>query len=72
MNRYIRLFGHQTIDCLPVDRGFMGKARIACLNLNKTRYCIRIRENFYVDDPRTGKQIKAFWMFTDLKFGMTE
>ena len=69
VNRHIRLFGRQTVDCLPADREFAEKDRIACLNPNQTRYPIRIRENFYVDDPRTGKQCKAFWMFSDLKCG---
>jgi len=71
INRYIRLFGHQTIDCLLADREFVGKDWIAYLNRNKIRYHIRIRENFYVDDPRTGKHIKAFVMFADLKCGQT-
>ena len=69
MSRCIRLFGHPTVDCLPADREFVGKDCIAYLNLNRIRYHIRIRENFYVDDPRTGKQCKAFWMFADLKCG---
>jgi hypothetical protein len=69
VDRYIRLFGRETIDCLLADREFVGKNWIAYLNLNKIRYHIRIRENFYVDDPRTGKQNKAFVMFADLKCG---
>jgi hypothetical protein len=47
----------------------VGKDWIARLNLNRIRYHIRIRENFYVDDPRTGKKIKAFLIFADLKCG---
>jgi hypothetical protein len=69
ISRYIRLFGYQTIDCLLADREFVGEKWIAYLNHNRIRYYIRIRENFYVEDPRTGKQIKAFLMFADLKCG---
>ena len=67
VDRYIRLFGCQTIDCLLADREFIGEQWIDYLNNNKIRYYIRIRENFYVDDPRTGKRFKAFWIFNELK-----
>jgi hypothetical protein len=69
INRYIRLFGYQTIDCLLADREFVGEKWIDYLNGHKIRYYIRIRENFYVDDPRTGKRFKVFWMFNDLLCG---
>jgi len=67
MNRYINLFGLQNIDCLVADREFVGEHWVNYLNNNQIRYYIRIRENFYVDDPRTGKRFKAFWVFDDLK-----
>jgi hypothetical protein len=77
INKYIRLFGYQTIDCLLADREFVGEKwmvaergrSIDYLNGHKIRYYIRIRENFYVDDPRTGKRLKVFWMFNDLLCG---
>ena len=69
INRYIRLFGYRTIDCLLADREFVGERWISYLNHNRIRYYIRIRENFYVQDPRTGKQLKAFVIFADLKCG---
>jgi hypothetical protein len=69
INRYIRLFGHETVDCLLADREFVGEKWIAYLNHHQIRYYIRIRENFIVDDPRTGKQMKASVMFADLKCG---
>jgi transposase len=65
----IRLFGIETLDCLLADREFVGEQWIDYLNHCKIRYYIRIRENFYVDDPRTGKRFKAFWMFNDIKCG---
>jgi len=66
INRYVHLFGNQTIDCLLADREFVGEHWIEYLNRLKIRYYIRIRENFYVEDPRTGKRFKAFWMFNNL------
>jgi hypothetical protein len=66
INRYIRLFGKDTIDCLLADREFVGYKWIKYLNINNIRYNIRIRENFWVQ--RHGKIFKAFWLFNDLKF----
>jgi hypothetical protein len=72
MKRFIRLFGHETIDCLLADREFVGENWINFLNEYRIEYHIRIRENFYVDDPRTGKRVKSFWMFTGLKCGQCD
>ena len=69
IERYIRLFGYPGIDCLLADREFVGEKWMEYLNRNRIRYFIRIRENFYVDDPHTGKRFKAFWAFNDLKCG---
>ena len=69
INRYIRLFGGETVHCLLADREFVGEHWIAYLNHRNIRYCIRIRENFIVHNPRTGKEIKAFVMFAGLKCG---
>jgi len=69
VNRYIKLFGRETIDCLLADREFVGGKWIASLNLCKIPYYIRIKENFYVQDPRTGNKMKASVMFADLKCG---
>ncbi|MDR0794440.1 MAG: IS4 family transposase [Tannerella sp.] len=69
IKRYIRLFGKETIDCLLADREFVGGNWICSLNSSKIQYYIRIKENFYVQDPRTGKEIKASVMFADLRCG---
>jgi len=69
MNRYIRLFGCETIDCLLADREFVGEHWVAYLNDLHIRYYIRIRENFIVHDPRTGRELKAFVMFAGIKCG---
>lgn len=69
INRYIRLFGKDTIDCLLADREFVGCNWIKYLNDNHIRYNIRIRENFYVE--RRNKKIKASWLFASLQCGQT-
>jgi len=69
IDRYIKLFNKDTIDSLLGDREFVGDDWIAYLNTNKIGYYLRIRENFYVQDPRTKEQIKASRMFEDLRLG---
>lgn len=67
MERYVSMFGLLTIDCLLADREFIGEEWMAYLNENKIRYHIRIRDNFWVINPRTGKKNKASWLFNNLK-----
>lgn len=69
IERYIRLFGLDTVDCLLADREFVGEKWVKYLNNIKMRYYIRIRENFYVINPRNGKRAKASWLFSDLRCG---
>lgn len=67
MNKYQRLFGFGTIDYLVADREFIGQDWLNFLNQNNITYHIRIRENFDVIIPRSGKKVKAAWLFGDLK-----
>jgi hypothetical protein len=67
INRYILLFGSETLDCLLADREFVGEHWIDWLNRSKIRYYIRICENFWVE--RHGKRFKASWLFNHLKCG---
>ena len=67
MERYIRLFGTKSIDCLTADREFIGEKWIKYLNDNNIRYYIRIRDNFWVVQPHNGKRVKAAWLFNDLR-----
>lgn len=71
MERYVKLFGNSTIDCLVADREFVGERWIGWLNDNRIRYHIRIRENFRVHKPGDGSDFKAFWAFLDLKVGQS-
>jgi len=67
INRYIKLFGKDTIDCIVADREFIGKQWLAFLNENNLRYYIRIRNNFKVFIPHKNKTVKAFWLFNSYK-----
>ena len=69
MERFIRLFGHNCIDCLVADREFIGKEWIGWLNDNRIRYYIRVRQDFWVVKPSTGERIRAWWLFNSLKVG---
>ena len=72
IDHYIRLFGIESIHYLVADREFVGEHWIDYLNFNKIEYHIRIRDNFWVMNPKTGKQFKATWLFSDLKLNETK
>lgn len=59
LDRFIRFFGRKSIKNLVADREFIGEAWMD--------YHIRIRDNFWVKDPRTGKESKIWWMFNALR-----
>ena len=69
MERFVRLFGTNCIDCLMADREFVGDTWIKYLNDNKIRYYIRIRNNFKIFLPQKNKEIKVSWLFNSLKKG---
>lgn len=69
MERFIRLFGCDSIRCLVADREFVGNEWFKWLNDNTIQYHIRIRDNFWVEDPRTSKKIRAQHIFANLKHG---
>jgi len=72
IDHYIRLFGKESLHYLVADREFVGEHWIDYLNFNKIEYHIRIRDNFWVLNPKTGKQFKATWLFSDLKLNQTK
>jgi hypothetical protein len=72
MQRYIDLFGIDTIDCLLADREFVGDNWLAYLNNKRIQYYIRIRDNFWVDLPKNGHRVKASWLFNHLKINQYE
>lgn len=71
-DKYGDLFGFESIDFLVADREFVGYDWLNYLNQNNIVYHIRIRENFDVILPKTGKKVKARWIFARLKLGQFE
>jgi len=67
MDRYIGLFGLESIECLLADREFIGDNWLGYLNTLGIEYHIRIRDNFWVELPRNGHLVKASWLFHHLK-----
>lgn len=72
VNHFIELFGKESISYIVADREFVGEQWMDYLNFNHIEYHIRIRENFWVFNPKTGKEFKASWLFSDLKFNQTK
>jgi hypothetical protein len=69
LRKYIEWFGKPSIDCLLADREFVGGNWLEFLNDEKIRYHIRIRNNFTIYSYQKQAQIKAFWLFNNLKVG---
>ena len=69
IKKYIDWFGKETINCLVADREFVGDKWLAYLNENRIEYYIRIRNNFKIYSFQKQKEIKAFWLFNNLKVG---
>lgn len=67
IDKYISLFGKDTIKSIVADREFVGQEWIKYLNDNKLKYYIRVRNNFKVYLPGKNKEVKAFWLFNSLK-----
>ena len=69
VNRYIHLFGKESIGELLADREFVGDDWMDYLNKKQIVYRLRIRNNFWVFDPRKQKNRKASWLFNHLQLG---
>lgn len=63
IDRYIRLFGKDTIECLVADIEFIGHQWLKYLNDERIRYYIHIRNNFKVFIPHKDQTLKVFWLF---------
>lgn len=68
MERYIRLFGRETLNSLLADREFIGYKWVQYLTENNIKYFIRVKENFGVG-LGNGKTVKASRLFRPLKVG---
>lgn len=67
MERFIRLFGVQSIDFLTADREFIGDDWWNFLIFHKIRFFIRLRANMQVFVPGKG-MVKAYWLFNYFGF----
>ncbi len=55
IDRFIRLFGAECIDSLVADREFVGKQWVEYLNNRRIRYYLRIKQNFWLRNPKSSK-----------------
>lgn len=69
IDEFIELFAIESINHLVADREFVGEKWISYLNSMKIRYYLRLKENFYVIDPRNGKRIKLSHLFNNVIVG---
>lgn len=68
MERYIRLFGKQTLGSLLADREFVGHMWVKYLMKEEIPYFIRVKESFIVHFTN-GDKVKASRLFSPLKVG---
>ena len=69
VERFEKLFGYGCIDCLVADREFVGKDWTGWLNSMRIRYYIRIRQNFWVQNPRSAEKTRAWNLFNRVRLG---
>lgn len=69
VRQYVEWFGKESIDCLLADREFVWDKWLEFLNGNNIRYYIRIRNDFKIYSYQKQKEIKAFWLFNNLRIG---
>lgn len=67
-DRYISLFGVDSIEAFMADREFIGGKWFDELIHNNIPFHIRIKENLWVDVPGKGIK-KVFWLFNHLQAG---
>jgi hypothetical protein len=65
LQRFIDLFGTESIDFLTADREFVGQQWWTFLIDHKIRFFIRLRANMHVYVPHKGT-VKAAWLFNSL------
>lgn len=69
IQRFIKLFGRECIDSLVADREFVGREWIGWLNNEGIRYYIRIRQDFWVVNPKSGEKVRAWHLFNRVRLG---
>ncbi len=71
LERFINLFGTESIECIIGDREFVGEKWLKYLDNRQICYYLRIKENFYTINCITGKRVQAKDLFAHLKQGET-
>ena len=61
LDRFIKYFGREKIDCLTADREFVGNDWLSYLALNQIRFYIRVRKNMHFRFS-DGRKVKAYWL----------
>lgn len=56
---FVQLFGTECIDSLVADREFVGKQWVEYLNNRRIRYYLRIKQNFWLRNPKSSEDIRA-------------
>lgn len=69
IDRFIRLFGAECIDSLVADREFVGKQWVEYLNNRRIRYYLRIKQNFWLRNPKSSEDVRAWHLFHGLRLG---
>lgn len=69
IDRFIRLFGKECIDSLVADREFVGKEWVEYLDNMRIRYYLRIKQNFWLRNPKSCEDVRAWHLFHGLKLG---
>lgn len=64
-DRYLDLFGSESIESLMADREFIGDEWFKDLIRKSIPFYIRIREKMWIDVPGKGRT-RAFWLFNSL------
>ena len=66
LQRYLDLFGVDSIDCIMGDREFIGHDWFKYLTEHNIPYYMRIKENMWVTVPRKRRKLQAHWLFAHL------
>lgn len=68
VRRFLRLFGHERMQCLIGDREFVGEDWFAWLGKERIPFLMRLRQNNYISNA-DGRATVARDLFHHLKFG---
>ena len=70
LEKYLKLFGKETIDFVTADREFIGRDWFSYLRREKIPFRIRIKENLKVTNARGNKMVSAKNLFRTQRAGV--